>query len=341
MAGNFKTFFSRDFCLLHVEIWYRAEAINKKPWLGKRQPSWPYLAFHRAEGTIRALYDTSGVQWIQDHLAEKVQDDPAFIPTLVERVREAIKPICSIYEREQALPLAELKQFLSRFEQGFPWFEAMWWLCQLSTRQLSTNNKLHIEEVRNETKPLSVGVDNVIRNSLQRLFPAVAQFVHVLREEEVLKRSIPSEQELAERDREFWYTAGTLHAGMTQVEFESQYKLTIQKPTVPKGANMVKGKTAFPGKVQGRVRKVLGHAQIPLLQKGEVLVSTMTMPDFLPAIQKAAAFVTDEGGFTSHAAILARELEKPCVVGTKIATQVFHDGDMVEVDAEQGIVKKV
>ena len=59
----------------------------------------------------------------------------------------------------------------------------------------------------------------------------------------------------------------------------------------------------------------------------------------MPALIKAAAIVTDEGGVTSHAAIVSRELGIPCVVGTKIATKVLKDGDLVEVDANNGIVK--
>jgi len=56
-------------------------------------------------------------------------------------------------------------------------------------------------------------------------------------------------------------------------------------------------------------------------------------------MKKAAAFVTDEGGITCHAAIVARELKKPCIIGTKIATQALKDGDEVEVDADKGAVK--
>ena len=63
---------------------------------------------------------------------------------------------------------------------------------------------------------------------------------------------------------------------------------------------------------------------------GEILVSTMTVPDFLPAMKKAAAFVTDEGGITCHAAIVAREMKKPCVIGTKFATEVLRNGDLIE-----------
>jgi len=75
------------------------------------------------------------------------------------------------------------------------------------------------------------------------------------------------------------------------------------------------------------------------IEIGDVLIAVMTRPDYLPAMQKAIAFVTDEGGITCHAAIVAREMKKPCVIGTKIATKTFKDGDMVEVDAEKGVVK--
>ena len=72
---------------------------------------------------------------------------------------------------------------------------------------------------------------------------------------------------------------------------------------------------------------------------GDILISITTHPDFITAMQKVSAFVTDEGGMMSHAVIVSRELNKPCIVGTKIATKVLRDGDLVEVDAERGIVK--
>ena len=65
----------------------------------------------------------------------------------------------------------------------------------------------------------------------------------------------------------------------------------------------------------------------------------MTTPNFIPALERAIAFVTDEGGVTCHTAIIAREMKKPCIVGTKIATKAIKDGDYIEVDADKGIVK--
>ena len=72
-----------------------------------------------------------------------------------------------------------------------------------------------------------------------------------------------------------------------------------------------------------------------------ILVTGMTNPNMVPLIKKAKAIVTDEGGITCHAAIISREFNIPCIVGTKIATQVLKDGDVVEVNAYDGIVRKI
>lgn len=75
--------------------------------------------------------------------------------------------------------------------------------------------------------------------------------------------------------------------------------------------------------------------------EGKILVAGQTVPQFMPALRKAKAIITDEGGMLCHAAIVSRELGIPCIVGTKIATQVLKDGDLVEVDADHGIVRKI
>jgi len=101
----------------------------------------------------------------------------------------------------------------------------------------------------------------------------------------------------------------------------------------------IKGQSAMPGVMKGRVHIALLPADSHNLEAGEILVCSMTSPEYLPAMRRAAAFVTDEGGLLSHAAIIARELGKPCIVGTKIATKVLKDGQLVEVDANKGIVR--
>jgi len=103
----------------------------------------------------------------------------------------------------------------------------------------------------------------------------------------------------------------------------------------------VKGKAAYQGTLRGRAKIVLGVDDLTRVERGDVLISVMTFPHFISAMEKAAAFVTDEGGILCHAAIIAREFQKPCVVGTQYATKIFKDGDLVEVDAQAGIVRKI
>ena len=105
--------------------------------------------------------------------------------------------------------------------------------------------------------------------------------------------------------------------------------------------NEIKGQSASSGKVEGLVKIVSSVKALTKVNRGDILVAAMTMPKYLPAMKKAAAFVTDEGGLTCHAAIIAREMKKPCVIGTKIATQILKDGDLVEVDADKGVVRKL
>lgn len=103
----------------------------------------------------------------------------------------------------------------------------------------------------------------------------------------------------------------------------------------------LKGIIACSGRASGFARLIEPHVQNQKFEEGEILVTRMTTPDLMPLIKMAAAIVTDEGGMTCHAAIVARELKKPCIIGTKIATQVLKDGDEVEVDADNGIIRKV
>lgn len=99
------------------------------------------------------------------------------------------------------------------------------------------------------------------------------------------------------------------------------------------------GLPAFQGQAQGRAVVVITKADLGKVQPGDILITPMTNPDFVMAMEKASAFVTDEGGITCHAAILAREMKKPCVIGTKIATRSINDGDIVQVDAVTGKVR--
>jgi len=110
---------------------------------------------------------------------------------------------------------------------------------------------------------------------------------------------------------------------------------------IPEDVGQLKGQVVYPGKVKGKVVVIMHSGEISKMKKESILVCPMTNPDYMPAIHKAKAIVTDEGGILCHAAIVSREFQIPCITGTKIATKVIKDGDMIEVDATKGIVRKI
>lgn len=106
-------------------------------------------------------------------------------------------------------------------------------------------------------------------------------------------------------------------------------------------SNVITGSIANRGKVRGIARVLTTYKDIYKVQKGDIIVATMTTPDYVSAMEKAAGFITDEGGITCHAAILSREFNVPCVVGTVNATKEIKDGEMIELDAYSGKIYKL
>jgi len=124
---------------------------------------------------------------------------------------------------------------------------------------------------------------------------------------------------------------------------------TIKRPEIPHGGAagqqkgplgvvLVEGQGASPGVVSGRVVIVRDVKDTSGVKDGDILVTKMTNPDMVPAMRRVSAIVTDEGGMTCHAAIVSRELGTPAVVGTKKATKLLKDGQIVTVDGEKGII---
>ncbi len=104
------------------------------------------------------------------------------------------------------------------------------------------------------------------------------------------------------------------------------------------GKILIKGETASAGVYSGPVKIIKDPSELGKIVKGDVMVTKMTTPDMVPAMQKAGAIVTNEGGMTCHAAIVSREMGTPCIVGTEHATEVLSDGQLITVNATQGIV---
>ncbi|HLD31599.1 MAG TPA: PEP-utilizing enzyme [Patescibacteria group bacterium] len=137
-----------------------------------------------------------------------------------------------------------------------------------------------------------------------------------------------------------WADAETQKIYYAQEAREQLKKLDMEiLPAQEEG--VFKGTCAYPGQVSGVVKIVNEVAEMEKLQPGEIMLALTTYPALLPAMRRAAAIVTEDGGITCHAAIVAREMRLPCVVGARLVTKKLQDGDRVSVDATEGIIKQI
>ncbi|MBI4087072.1 hypothetical protein HY416_03800 [Candidatus Kaiserbacteria bacterium] len=164
-------------------------------------------------------------------------------------------------------------------------------------------------------------------------------------EQSIAERKCVVSREEIDARKEAWIVS--IHDGVLDIVSGSKAKENIEQlhmketSNVQKDTQEVVGKQACAGKANGHVRICLTATDAEAVREGDILVCSMTTPDYVPAMKRAGAIVTDEGGLLCHAAIISRELGKPCVIATRIATTVFKTGDEVEVDADKGIVRKV
>lgn len=154
---------------------------------------------------------------------------------------------------------------------------------------------------------------------------------------EEIRKLLVHETEFSRRDFIFVYSDKKGVHLISGKEAEKEIK-KIKKNFIVSALQEFKGTPANTGKAKGKILIVRKPSDAEG-KKNFIMASPMTTPDLMQAMKKSIAIITDEGGLTSHAAIVARELGKPCVIGTKIATKVLRDGDIVEVDADRGIVK--
>ena len=170
---------------------------------------------------------------------------------------------------------------------------------------------------------LDCNIDTIYQMSFEDIFHA-------------LDGNMVSSEELSKRKRARNMVGENGILTITSVQQSTTDDLKDEKYS---DVSVISGRIAHVGVVRGRVVVVRNMADVLKVKKGDILVASMTIPEYVPAMEKAVAFITDEGGILCHAAIVAREMKKPCVIGTGIATKVLKDGDIVEVDANKGIIE--
>lgn len=131
-----------------------------------------------------------------------------------------------------------------------------------------------------------------------------------------------------------WRDKKVVHLSKT----ESRRTEKMIEDSINSAVSEIRGMIACPGKVEGEVVVINKKEEFSKMQPGKILVTVMTRPEFVPLMKKAIGIITDEGGITSHAAVISRELKVPCIIGTQVATKKLKDGDKVFLNVDHGIV---
>lgn len=197
----------------------------------------------------------------------------------------------------------------------------------------------YIRDLRKYAVLLHNHVYALIIQRLAQLWGVPTEDLYFLTPQDVLRiRSYTEINDELQRRKEcvLWIVKNkkyTLYSGKEARDIRDIFHETFRKQH-----RELKGHVACQGSVEGTVCIVLGEKDFGTFKEGQILVACMTRPEYLPLMKKAAAIVTDEGGITCHAAIVSRELNKPCIVGTHQATQVLKNGMKILVDAQKGYI---
>jgi phosphoenolpyruvate synthase/pyruvate phosphate dikinase len=351
----FEKSITRDWGIIYAQIWHEVFTSEFKKQIG-----WGYteVVFEGQKNTI-SIYRApkEHIEGMRNFILNQLDKDNTWLKQQAVLVEEKAESVLTWVNKAKLVEWSEysneelastLKEFVAKnIELGPAFIMMLWFPIQM--------------EQHPESEKYKSAVDTAIecRAKIEKIGPLVDTFAREISVEALRRANLSSdyskfityqellafftgginfnEQELNSRKIYFLFTKlGILYDPLKKYLLDNGFDL---KETEIEKTDIIKGRTAFSGYGRGIVKVINSKEEFGKMNEGDILVTGMTTPDFLPAIQKSSAFVTDEGGITCHAAIVSRELKKPCIIGTKIATQVLHDGDLVEVDADKGEVR--
>lgn len=332
---EFEKIYNRSLPLLAAQYWYWGEHFGLPKITDESISYNPLFIYRKGKGTD-VYYDVTG------YVAEE-RPIPAFFakhPEKFQKIADDYQKNCgAMLKLAKSAKPGDFSKIFNLHRSFWPGLAVM---ISLGERLGSDRvNPIFREALRLRKK--TEKVDYISGNKLiklaEKLVPKRKDFRDFLTFEEIAGKNIPPLAELKIRKAGYVFYDGKLYSGLSISEFKKKENIVFYRGGRPIPRHILEGMTAMKGKVVGRARVILDPDNLDRIEKDEILVTSMTTPDFILAMERASAFVTDEGGITCHAAIVAREMQKPCLIATKIATRFMKSGDLVEVDAHRGIVR--
>jgi phosphohistidine swiveling domain-containing protein len=278
------------------------------------------------------------------HYGEKCIADKEYLDYLTKHLYELTDTVDSFLKKEKAFTAQNYKKFFELFDEHFSYHLVNFWAGDSIMTMKGENDPRYLQlyKARAYNEHVLPAIEDWIRTQGEMSFMTPEEI-----ENKLVSEKIVGQSELENRkvisflfwDKETFHLSSGKEARSDFQKLDTLISDLNKKFIGEIGE--VKGIAVYKGKHTGKVRIINDFSKFHTIESGEVLITPMTRPHFNEYITKAGAIVTDEGAMLCHAAIVAREFKIPTVVGTKVATFVFKDGDMVEVDAERGIIKRI
>ncbi len=331
---RYKKCHSREGWLIGTQAWNEGDTQELKKWVGC---CYNKHYFVNNNGIVDLYYEIKNGEEFWDALAEKLKE-PGFLDSLIADFIKNVSYGRSFFNKE-----LEKNDIMKLYDIKVKCWPAITIFDQISiTPDILSDDKFinFLLEIRKNYGEFSYEFADFILKSIPKIYPEINGFEDVILIQEFETGVFPLRQELEKRKKYYSLYSHYLETDILFEELSKEHELEIVEEILEE-VNEVRGDIAMRGKARGVVKLIFKTEDCNKVKIGDILVSPMTTPDHIIAMDKASAFVTDEGGITCHAAIVAREFQKPCIVGTHNATKVFKDGDLVFVDADEGVVRKI
>lgn len=357
MLKKIEKIISRDLSLSNIFAWHKGYTAGMKKWLG-----WSYsdAVFYVHDGYSDIMRPPEEhFVFLKELVLSKIDNEPDWFNKEYNKFIELTNEVYKFFNKckksnkiSNNKLLLDYKSYIKYIEFVMGPFITILWLpiwCENNKRLMAKYNKVIKLSIqgRKKSEQIFPRGDELIINILDYISNKTKiskKLLYFLSKDELIDFLIndkkPNELELKKRRNGFIFCK----KGIILINNKPIKKVFADLGYNYKTVNIfnlkeLKGSIACKGVVKGKIRVIMSKNKILSIKNKEILVASMTTPEYLPAMKKATAIITDEGGITCHAAIIAREMQKPCIIGTKIATQVLKDGDFVEVDANKGVVR--
>ncbi len=317
--------FTRQFPLLMFQVWGN----SFENFMGREIKLFPKQITFFTNGFGLVYRNNALAGKINDIFLEELEKNPAFFDKLYENSLKGFAELKKSTAKE-TISKEELLAFLDQLEKYWPAvYAAPFVPIHKDLYPKKATEKMMA--LRKQIAPLAYNGSELIRRSLKKIFPKENP-------ENISFEYIQGKMQLLEKT---YVVDGKLCESIDDLikKYNIQLKEPEKEPTQP--SSKIVGQIAYPGKTTGKAFILTDKKKLHMFKEKAILVCHTVYPDYFPIINKATAIVADEGGITSHAAIFAREFKIPTIIGVHGATKIFKNEDNLEVDANQGIVRKV